>query len=205
MASYVSTTRASSRWTAPVYDGEDHGPVFPSTIEDWEEALTTWENDVGRWGASAEETLSSSIKRAILNKNAPKDIRMHLKLQEGVLTNYELTRNAVLSYVLSSQTWHSSVSRAPNTDETADMEIGAVWSKGKGKSKGKKGKDKQGDKETRACFACGKLGRLSSACWLRDNSTEKAQEKGSIRKARASPNATRARQSTPWATRMQQQ
>ncbi len=76
--------------------------------------------------------LSSSIKRAILNMNAPKDIRMHLKLQEGVLTNYALTRSAVLSYVLSSQTWHSSVNRAPNTDETADMEIGAVWNKGKG-------------------------------------------------------------------------
>ena len=63
---------------------------------------------------------------------------MHLKLQEGVLTNYELTRSAVLPYVLSSQTWHISVSRVPNTDETANMEIGAVWNEGK--SKGKKGK-----------------------------------------------------------------
>ena len=123
-------------------------PVFPSTIEGWEEALTTWENDVRRWESSAEETLSSSIKRAILNKNAPKDIRMRLKLQEDVLTNYELTRSAFLSYVLSSQTWHSSVNRAPNTDETADMEIGAVWNMGK--SKGKKGKDKKGkDKKRR--------------------------------------------------------
>ena len=78
-------------------------PVFPSTIEGWE-ALTTWENDVRRWETSAEETLSGSIKRAILNKNAPEDIRMHLKLQEGILTNYELTSNAVLPYVLSSQT-----------------------------------------------------------------------------------------------------
>ena len=46
-------------------------PVFPSTIEGWEEALTTWENDVRRWETSAEETRSGSIKRAILNKNAP--------------------------------------------------------------------------------------------------------------------------------------
>ena len=116
-------------------------PVFPSTIEGWEEALTTWENDVRRWETSAEETLSSCIKRAILNKNAPKDIRMHRKLQEGVRTNYELTRSAFLSYVLSSQTWHSSVNRAPNTEKTADMEIGAVWSKGK--SKRNKRKDKK--------------------------------------------------------------
>ncbi len=58
-----------------------------------------------------------------------------------------MTRSAILSYVLSSQTWHSSVNRAPNTDETAAMEIGAVWNKGK--SKGKEGKDKNGHKETR--------------------------------------------------------
>ncbi len=102
-------------------------PVFPSTIEGWEEALTTRENDVRRWETSAEEALSSSIKRAILNKNAPGDIRMRLKLQEGVLTNYELTRSAVLPYVLSSKTWHSSVNRAPNADETANMEIGAAF------------------------------------------------------------------------------
>ena len=132
---------------------------------------------------------------------------MHLKLQEGVLTNYELTRSAVLSYVISSQTWHNSVSRAPNTDETADMEIGAVWSRGKDKSKGKKGKDSKGDKETRVCFTCGKPGHLSTACWYKDNSTESGKGKGkeNIRKARASPKATRARRSTPWATRMQQQ
>ena len=43
-------------------------PIFPSTIEGWEEALTTWENDVRRWEISAEETLSSSIKRAILSR-----------------------------------------------------------------------------------------------------------------------------------------
>ena len=36
-------------------------PTFPSTIDGWEEALTTWENDVRRWEISAEETLSSSI------------------------------------------------------------------------------------------------------------------------------------------------
>ena len=83
-----------------------------------------------------------------------------------------------MSYVLSSQTWHSSVSRAPNSDETADMEIGAVWSKGKGKSKGSTGKGKNGDGETRACFACGKLGHLSSACWFKDNSTEDGKGKG---------------------------
>jgi hypothetical protein len=147
MASYVSTTRASSRWTAPVYDGKDHGTRLPEYNRGLGRGVTTWENDVRRWVTSAEETLSSSIKREILNKNAPEDIRMHLKLQEGVITNYELTRNAVLSYVLSSQTCHSIVNRAPNTDETADMEIGAVWNKGK--SKGKEGKDKNGDKETR--------------------------------------------------------
>ncbi len=33
-------------------------PVFPSTIEGWEEALTTWENDVRRWEKSSEETHS---------------------------------------------------------------------------------------------------------------------------------------------------
>ena len=49
-----------------------------------------------------------------------------------------------------------------------------VW----GKSKGKKGKDKKGDRETRACFTCGKLGHLSSACWFKDNSTEDGKGKG---------------------------
>ena len=71
--------------------------VFPSTIEGWEEALTTWENDVRSWGTSAEETLYSSTRRAILSRSAPKDIRMRLTLQEGVLANYKLTRSAVLS------------------------------------------------------------------------------------------------------------
>ena len=33
-------------------------PVFPNTIEGWEEALTTWGNDVGRWETSAEERRS---------------------------------------------------------------------------------------------------------------------------------------------------
>ena len=92
---------------------------------------------------------------------------MHLKLQEGVLTNYESTRSAILSYLLSSQTWHGSISRAPDIDATTDMEIGAVMWKGRGK--GKNGKDKNGDKETRVCFTCGKPGHLSTACWFKDN------------------------------------
>ena len=74
--------------------------------------------------------------------------------------------------MLSSQTWHSSVNRAPNTDETADMEIGAVGNKGGGKSKDKKGNVRKGDRETRMCFTCGKPGHLSTACWYKGNSTE---------------------------------
>ena len=97
-----------------------------------------------RWETSAEETLSSSIKRAILSKNlpAPTDIRMHITLQEGIITHFKSTRNAILSYVLSLQTWHGSICRAPDNDATNDMEIGAVL----GKGKGKKGKDKKGDR-----------------------------------------------------------
>ena len=34
---------------------------------------------------------------------------------------------------------------------------------GKADGKGKKGKDKKGDRETRVCFACGKPGHLSTA------------------------------------------
>ena len=144
-------------------------PVFPSNTEGWEEALTTWENDVRRWEISAEETLSSSIKPAIHNKNAPGDIRMHLKHQNGVLTNYESTRNAILFYVLSSQTLHG-------IDATTDMEVGAVLWKGKGR--GKKGKDKNGEKESQVCFTCGKPGHLSTECLFKDNSTEGGRSKG---------------------------
>ncbi len=50
-----------------------------------------------------------------------------------------------MSYVLSSQTWHSSVNRAPNTDETADMEIGAVWNKGNGQEQRQEKKRRQGN------------------------------------------------------------
>ncbi len=86
-----------------------------------------------------------------------------------------------MSYVLSSQTWHNSVNRSPNADETADMEIGAVCNKGKGKSKGKRGKEKKGDKETRVCFTCGKPGHLSTACWYKDKSTESGKGDGNVK------------------------
>ena len=93
---------------------------------------------------------------------------MHLTLQGGILTNYESTRNAILSYVLSSQTWHGSMGRAPDTDATNDMDIGAVL----GKGKGKEGRGMKGDMETRTSFTCGKPGHLSTAWWYKDNCTE---------------------------------
>ena len=133
-----------------------------------------WESELDRYHAMSTERLPETILVAILIQHAPTAIRQHLQLNAASLAhNYQRTRDAVETFLLSTRSWPAA--GAGSSDGATPTEVDALWIKGKGKDKGK---DKKGDEETRTCFTCGKPGHLSTACWYRDNSTEKETYKG---------------------------
>ena len=157
--------------------------TFPTDALGFENALKDWELQVTRWESMASEKLNDSVKRQILQEQAPSAIKMQLLTQ--TFTDYEDMRGVVLSYVVTSRDWTATLKAQRGRGDA--MDVDAITFKGgkpkgeaKGYSKGKgKDKGKAAEKEQRDCWICGKKGHLSKDCWHnKDEKDTKGYAKG---------------------------
>ena len=147
--------------------------------------LASWERLVDDYEGMG-ETLSPSIKAAVLMEYAPQELLQHLRLQaESLGDDYQKIAETVRSYFLSRRVWD--VNSGPGPDDPMQVEAvakGKGYGKdkghGKGKDKGGKGKCKSGkskgkgrggkpDERTEreraaTCHQCGRVGHYARNC-----------------------------------------
>ena len=153
-------------------------------IEKWEEALRLYE---GRKRADgSRHVLDNEIKSSVLESICPTELERHLQLNRSRYVTYDDVKAEITLFLESRLGSRMKIS---DSSGAAPMDVGNL---GKGKGKGKKGKEggKKGGskgktgkggqqsskgkgpgngsnagKETRACHNCGKTGHLQKDCW----------------------------------------
>ena len=154
-------------------------PTFAPN-RDFLEQLTEWETAVTKWEMQSGETLSASIKVAVILKHAPPRLREVVRVLQIDCRDYPKLREVLKQYLQSGRQF----SGDGISVESAPMEIDylARGSPFKGKGKGKKGSGKgassgksgpgpqpgqsaaSSSTETRSCHTCGKVGHLAKNC-----------------------------------------
>jgi len=90
------------------------------------------------------------VKRAVLTEAAPKIVQDHLSLNAGDIGNYYEMKTIVLDYLASKSTFpeaKGNLNKNAKKTKADDMDVDAIWGKGKkGKEKGQ-GKGKGGGKQ----------------------------------------------------------
>ncbi len=111
--------------------------------------LVSWENRVRIYEEQSKESLSESIKTAVLLKHSPEEVRVHLQMNQELLgTDYQHMRRSIEGFLLARTTWSVSGASTPGASsllnsKTTPMEVGAVQAKSKSKGKSDKGKSKE--------------------------------------------------------------
>ena len=140
--------------------------TFEDAIIDWETSTTQYERITGR-------TLDDELKRAVLLKYSPQEIRSHLQINAERYPQYAEMKNAVVTFLKTSKVWIP-----PPVGGPMPMDIGGV--DGKGGGKGLKGGDRQ-------CSCCGRKGHMKNDCKLKDVECRNCKKTGHIAKVCRAP------------------
>ena len=141
------------------------GFTFGSSLDQVPDRLAEFEASTIRYKAEPNvDSLSDSIKRAVLVRGCPEQLKTHVQMNLQAYQSYSSIRNAVQSYTEAKRTWRPDTVQ---TTSSTDMEVDAVGKDGfKGKSKAGKGKGK--NQEGDECYICGRQGHFQKDCWYKD-------------------------------------
>eukprot|EP00971_Amphidinium_carterae_P164138 3253996-Amphidinium_carterae.1 len=170
------------------------------TLEEWETDWLQWEAEVLKYERE-DGALDDSIRVAIVMSRLPSVIAPQLQTQsERFVRNYTALRSTILAFLEANRHYPGMITKQPQTDTSAPMDVDAIQSKGKNSYRGK-GKDKSGKgygdyhkgngdnqkgadgkskkgKGKGVCWNCGGTGHKSKACPSPPSHSGKAKGKG---------------------------
>ena len=172
------------------------------------ETIESWEVLVRRYEMQSKETVSESMRVAVLMKHVPSPVKDAMRAAGTQIgTNYERAKKFIRDYLQTGNIYKSGGALAKDDGGLAPMDVGAVSHAEKGKkgksSKGDKGVNKGGkyDKQGKGkapitkkfngeCSYCGKWGHKKADC--RTLVRDRARRDGDKGKGKNSTNAVQS-------------
>jgi hypothetical protein len=124
-------------------------PQLSGTGDQWLSELASWEMAIDEYHSMATERLPDSVLTALLIQYSPPSVRQHLQLNSGQLSTFAQCKTMIEQYLISTRAWSF-------TGGGTDMEVDALYKKGKG---GKDGKGKGNGKDNKGKQKGGKDGK----------------------------------------------
>ena len=123
-------------------------------VDEFETKLMYWEEVVTMYNGLGTTQVPDDIKRAILIRTAPTEVRTHLQVNAGTIRTYQEMRDMIESFLRAKNVWKAKPGASVGGDP---MEIGGIESK---------------------CSNCGKKGHDISQCWKKGGGAYDAYAKG---------------------------
>ena len=123
-------------------------------VDEFETKLMYWEEVVTMYNGLGTTQVPDDIKRAILIRTAPTEVRTHLQVNAGTIRTYQEMRDMIESFLRAKNVWKAKPGASVGGDP---MEIGGIESK---------------------CSNCGKKGHDISQCWKKGGGAYDAYSKG---------------------------
>jgi len=111
-------------------------------VNDFEQRLIEWEEIVREYVNMGGVDIGQDLKRALLMKKCPPDLRTHLQVNASTLLTYESMRECLDSYLKARNLWKGH--RHGNAADPDAMDVGGIGEK---------------------CENCGKVGHARAQCW----------------------------------------
>jgi hypothetical protein len=136
-------------------------PTFNTAHDSYLDDLLKWENDCREFTNLSGETLSETIKIALVLERSPVEIKTYLQLNDSAMKSYAHLKETIKAYIVAAGRHGTS------------MDVSAISGKGKG---GKAGKDGKGKQQQIVCHKCGKPGHKAPECWSKGKSKGKGKD-----------------------------